>query len=100
MTAITTRLLLPLLFASASLTASAQPQPVGLWSFDDPADLTAAEIGLSLQLTGTHEAVTGVDEPDGAARIDIGSHYVCEHGIAANGGGSLVNEYTFVYELK
>jgi hypothetical protein len=73
---------------------------VGLWSFDDPADLTAAEIGLSLQLTGTHEAVTGVDEPDGAARIDIGSHYVCEHGIAANGGGSLVNEYTFVYDLQ
>jgi len=81
-------------------TATAQSPPVGLWNFDDPGDLTLADTGIDLVLTGVHQAVDGTEPGDGAALIDVGSHYTCDHGIPANGGGSLVNEYTLVMDIQ
>jgi len=93
--------LLPLIFLSLlPRPCSAQPGPVGLWDFDDPGDLTAATLGQDLARVGSDEAVPGSEAGDGAARIGVGSHYICTHGIAGNGGGSLVNEYTLVFDLQ
>ncbi len=81
-------------------SAGARPAPVGLWDFDDPGDLTQATVGTDLVIVGSHEAVGGTGGADGAARIGVGSHYVCAHGIGSNGGGSLVNEYTLVMDVR
>jgi hypothetical protein len=82
------------------LGSLAQTSPVGLWSFDEPTDLTMADVGNDLSLLGSHSAVEGSEPGDGAARVDVGSYYICDHGIAANGGGSLVNEYTVVMDVR
>ncbi|VAX25084.1 hypothetical protein MNBD_IGNAVI01-48 [hydrothermal vent metagenome] len=77
-----------------------QPVPVGHWSFDNPNDLTNADIGNSLTLTGSHSAVAGPEDGDGAVRIGIGSYYLLDHGLPASGGGSNVNEFSLVFDIK
>ena len=98
------RTLIPFALAIALLSAPAcacaRPSPVGLWNFDSPADLTHADVGSDLVLVGSHAAVDGTGTGDGAARLDVGSYYVCDHGIPANGGGALVNEYTIVMDVR
>jgi hypothetical protein len=89
-----------LLLTALATGAAAIPEPVGLWTFDIPTDLTHADVGNDLQLVGTHEAVEGIDPSDGAARIDVGSYYICDHDIPGNGGGSLVNEFTLVMDVQ
>lgn len=73
---------------------------VGLWKFDDPANLTQATIGSDLTLVGSQQAVAGFDAGDGAARIGVGSHYRMNNSIGANGGGSYTNEYTLVFDVS
>ncbi|MFH0866381.1 MAG: T9SS type A sorting domain-containing protein [Bacteroidota bacterium] len=72
---------------------------VGHWTFDNPSDLLHANVGSDLVLTGTHTAVSGTTVGDGAVAIDVGSYYTCTHGIPANGGGTLVNEYTVMFDV-
>lgn len=74
--------------------------PVAVWKFDDSQDLTAASVGTDLQLVGSQQAITGIGGNDGAVRIGQGSHYIATHGIAANGGGTMVNEYTLLMDIK
>ncbi len=74
--------------------------PVGRWDFDNPDNLLQATIGNNLSLVGSHVPITGPSLSNGAASIGIGSYYKCNHGMAANGGGSKVNEYTVVIDFK
>jgi hypothetical protein len=67
---------------------------LGWWKFDDPANLLKAEIGYPLELVGTQESVNGPEAGNKAIQIGIGSYLKMTNGILANGGGSLVNEYT------
>ncbi len=73
---------------------------VGRWDFNDPANLTKATIGTDLTLVGTNTAITGAETGDGAANIGVGSYYSCLHGISPNGGGSEVNEYTLLFDMR
>jgi hypothetical protein len=75
--------------------------PLGLWEFENPSALNAATIGSNLVLTGTDGASAGSGTPadSGAAKLDIGSYYTVTHGIAANGGGAYVNEYTMLWDI-
>lgn len=91
------RIVLFLLLAVATV---AQADLAGLWEFNNSADLTAATNGPDLALTGSHAAVAGVGATDGAAQLGVGSHYTVTHGIAGNGGGAFVNEWTLVYDIK
>jgi len=75
-------------------------EPVGAWEFDDPANLLKASAGNDLVLAGQHIAIPGIGAGDGAARIGIGSYYRCQHGIAPNGGGGFVNEYTLLFDFR
>ena len=77
-----------------------QPVPVAHWTFNNPDDLTEAMIGSKLNLIGTHLAVDGPTDSTGAIKIGVGSYYICNHGISPNGGGSLVNNYTIVLDVK
>jgi len=72
---------------------------VGDWRFDNPANPVAATVGNPLALVGTQTAVSGPATTDRATRIGVGSHYVCNHGIAPN-NGTMVNSYTFVFDFK
>ncbi len=78
----------------------AQDGLVGHWEFDDPTDLTKATVGTNLILSGSHTAVEGPAVQDGAVNIGIGSNYIVPHGIAPNGGGSKVNEFSLVMDIK
>jgi len=59
-----------------------------------------AEIGSALVLTGTQESVNGPVAGNLATKIGVGSYLTTEHGIAANGGGTLVNEYSLQIDFS
>ena len=86
------------LYAVGKITA--QPQPVGHWNFDNANNLTAAVIGNDLVLTGSHTSVSGPKDGDGAVRIGPGSYYIVPHGISPNGGGTKVNVFTLLFDIK
>jgi hypothetical protein len=72
----------------------------GLWEFDNPGNLTEATVGNDLILVGIGQsAVTGMGGSDGAVAVDLGTYYQCDHGIAANGGGGYVNEFTLLFDV-
>ena len=77
-----------------------QPLQVGHWTFDDPNNLVVATVGNSLALTGSHSAVSGPEDGNGAVRIGIGSYYNLNHGLSASVGGNNVNEFSFVFDIK
>ncbi|GEM_PF-5201177 len=93
---------LTLVFLIATLTLQAQagvPAPKGVWEFDTPGP-SAATIGAPLELVGSDEAITGLNAADGAVRIGQGSYYICTHGIAPNGDGAKVNEWTLLIDFS
>ncbi|HNS19300.1 MAG TPA: PKD domain-containing protein [Sedimentisphaerales bacterium] len=75
------------------------PEPKGAWEFNAP-DYSAATAGAPLELVGSAEGIAGVDEADGAIRIGEGSYWVCTHGIAPNGGGTKVNQWTLLIDFS
>ncbi len=87
-----------LLFTSTSFAQ----MPVGWWNFDNNGNITAAVpgYGLDLTLTGTQEAVAGPTSGNGATRIGVGSYYTATHGIAPNGGGVNVNQYSLLFDFR
>lgn len=90
---------LVLAFGLVCTTAFAAPEPVGLWTFESTENPLAATVGASLELVGEHEPGAGPGGRNGA-RIGLGSHYKATHGIAPNGGGELVNQYTLVLDIR
>ena len=74
---------------------------VGRWKFDDAADLTKASYGKDLALNGaaTHSPISGVSAEDGAAKVDVGSWYDVDHGMAASGGDN-VNTFTMIWDVN
>ncbi len=93
-----------LLLLVLSIPAFGQrPGAKGWWKFDDPASLTRAEAGHGRNLEavgGSISAVAGPDSGNGAARIGVGNFFKMTHGIAGNGGGSAVNEYTLAIDFR
>ncbi len=95
-------LLLMVIFFCDYLSATVT-QRIGWWKFDNTYSLTSPVNGYdkaSLTLVGSHVAVGGYEEGDGAVLIGVGSHYVLNHQIAPNGGGAKVNEYTLQFDFK
>lgn len=75
------------------------PERVGLWKFDDAGDMLKAEIGSALILNGSQTSVAGPEEGNLATEIGVGSNLTVTHGIASNGGGTMVNEYSVQLDL-
>lgn len=78
----------------------AQDSLVGHWSFDNASNLTSAEVGRDLVLSGSHSITDGPSAEDGAINIGIGSHYIVPHDVDPNGGGNNVNEFSLVMDIK
>lgn len=86
-------------FSPVSLYAELQ----GLWEFNDPNNLISTDtdgLPLTLNSGGVHAEVAGFDAGDRAVKIGVGSYYICQHGIAPNGGGNYVNEFTLLFDVK
>jgi len=90
------------IIAFSSLFYSQVSTRKGWWKFDDAANLVKAEpsYGTDLQLVGTQQTVDGPEAGNGAVKIGVGSYYKMAHGIAANGGGALVNDYTLQFDFR
>jgi len=84
-----------------------------VWKFDDPANLVTAEIGNDLAMykmgspsTDGFTSVGGPTDKKKAVRVALGSYFLADHGISANGEtaegvpGTKVNEYTIMYDYK
>jgi len=94
-------LLVAFFFLLASFAAnSTTPDRKGWWKFDDPADMLKAETGSDLELTGEQESVDGPVDGNLATQIGPGSFLTMAHGIDANGGGALVNEYSIQIDFS
>jgi hypothetical protein len=75
--------------------------PKGLWRFEDARRLGKADIGKDLVLCGDRfTQVAGPTAEDRAVRVGRGSYFRCFHGMAANGGGWRVNEFTLMIRFK
>ena len=89
-------------FLIATLTLQVQagvPNPNGVWEFNAP-DPTIATTGAPLEIVGSVQDIAGVSAEDGAVSIGEGSYYVCTHGIAPNGDGAKVNEWTLLIDFS
>ena len=77
-----------------------KPKIMGNWQFNDPDNFGKATTGANLELKGS-----GIYETEGvnggtAAEVLKGSYFLAKHGIAANGGGAKVNNYTIMMDFK
>lgn len=91
---------LPFLLLTIAITVSVSatiPTRKGWWKFDDATDMLKATIGNSLTTYGStpNESVNGPVDGNLAIMDPIGHALIMNHGIGANGGGSLTNEYSF-----
>ena len=89
-------------FLIVMLTSQVQagvPAPKGAWEFNAP-DPTSATVGAPLEIFGSTQSIAGVSAQDGAMTIGQGSYYICRHGIAPNGDGAKVNEWTLLIDFS
>ena len=89
--------LLIVLFINSTVQAQV-PERKGWWKFDDASDLLKADIGNPL--TGYGVSVEGPSANNKAIQVALGSYLTMDHGIAPNGGGSMVNEYTLQIDFS
>jgi hypothetical protein len=89
--------LIMILFVNFIATAQV-PERKGWWKFDDAANLYKADIGTAL--TGDGIPVEGPSAQNKAIQVALGSYLTMAHGIAANGGGTTVNEYTLQIDFS
>jgi len=85
---------------SQDLNPANWPNLKGYWKFQDTSDLTKATVGNDLVLIGHHQWIEGAAYGDTAIRIDTSSYYKYYHGIAPNGGGDSVNQWTMMFDFK
>ncbi len=92
-------IVLSILFVNIDSSAQVSERK-GWWKFDDGSNLLKAENGNALELVGSHTAIEGPQSGNGAVTIGIGSYYKLVHGIAANGGGTKVNNYSLQFDFR
>lgn len=78
---------------------AALPVKTAQWRFDDVANLVKATVGTDLELVGSAPVAAGPSFGNGAVQMAVGSYFKATHGIAKNGGGNYVNQYTFIYDV-
>jgi len=91
-----------LLLLLTTLSHATVPQRVGWWKFDNPTNLTKAEVGFGTDLTlvGIQTAATGPENGNGAVLIGPGSYYKMKHQIVPKATETFVNEYTVQFDFK
>jgi hypothetical protein len=75
-------------------------QLVGLWPFKTAADLDRAEIGYPLlYMPASSGLIAGTFRAD-HVRIPNRAFLYADHGMAANGGGTYVNQYSVAFDIR
>ena len=95
-----TLLSLVAILAFVGLANAQVPARTGWWKFDDISDLQKAEVGEALIATGNITTVDGPSVNNLAVEVPLGSYFAMNHGIAPNGGGNLVNEYSIMWDFS
>jgi hypothetical protein len=72
----------------------------GMWTFEDGNDPVKASLGVDLAATGGNFSSIAGPNNTKAVKIGAGSYYAIPHEITANGGGSKVNEYTLMMDIR
>lgn len=89
------------ILAFAGFVNAQVPARTGWWKFDDNSNFQKATIGTDLEATGTiQEAISSPAEGNLAVEVPLGSYFTMNHGIAPNGGGTLVNEWTLQVDFS
>lgn len=91
---------LVLFLALAGVVNAQVPARTGWWKFDDISDLWKAETGPALITTGNITSTDGPATGNLAVEVPVGSYFALTHGISPNGGGSLVNEYSIMWDFS
>ncbi len=84
---------------------------VGLWKFDDGANLGKADVGNALLMKHTSNAANGVNKfvaitgpqtGDGAVTVGLGSYFECTPDLLPNGADTAknVNRYTIAMDIR
>ncbi|MCF8381394.1 MAG: T9SS type A sorting domain-containing protein [Bacteroidales bacterium] len=89
-----------LLMLFAFKTEAQYSNRLGWWKFDDPIDLTKAEIGDPLVFSSFFESVNGPAPGNKAVSVGVGNYISMTHKMYPNGGGTLVNDYTLQIDFK
>ena len=76
------------------------PMRVGLWKFDDSANLLKADVGSDLEVMGAQSAIAGPEAGNGATNLSLGSYLKMYHGISGNGDGTMVNDYSIQIDFS
>lgn len=89
------------------MNAHAHAGITGLWEFDNAANIGRATIGADLAIVGTAPAFFASRTYGGRTLQGVidttpgtGNHLIASHGIAANGGGTRVNQYSILFDLR
>jgi hypothetical protein len=95
-----TLLSLVAILAFVSFASAQVPARTGWWKFDDATDMQKAEVGNALVATGNITSVDGPAAGNLAVEVPLGAYFAMNHGIAPNGGGTLVNEYSIMWDFS
>lgn len=78
--------------------------PIGLWEFNTPRYVDNAIIGYPMRYAPKSNETKGIKElvkpQQGCITIPRGGFLYCSHGIAPNGGGNDVNQYTLIMDVR
>ncbi len=88
------------LFLTTAIATAQVPARQGWWKFDDATNLVKAEIGTPLELSGVQTSVAGPTAENKATQVETGNYLTMTHGIAPNGGGTMVNEYSIQIDFS
>jgi len=84
---------------------NAIPFLIGRWLFDDASNLGLATDGtdLTLATNGADPGFASIDGPSAgnkAVKVPQRNHFIAYPGVAANGGGTRINEYTLLFDYR
>lgn len=73
----------------------------GMWTFEDVTSLEKATVGLNLERSG-YSNLSSIEGPNNTKAVKFGTatYYTIRHNMSANGGGSRVNEYTLMMDIR
>lgn len=93
--------------SSASVGKRAEAGIAGLWEFGNASNVGQATIGNNLTVVGTTPSHFASQTYNGLTLNGvietvpgIANHLIATHGIAANGGGTRVNQYSMLFDIR
>ena len=100
--------LLPILSLALAALPATGASLVGLWEFNNPANIGQATIGTDLSIAGTAPAYSASLADDAANTQSgvittvsgTGNHLAASNAIGGNGGGAFTNQYTILIDLQ